>query len=154
MCAPQIYRGLDVYFNLTSTPLGASVNWMPVLVLVNSMTTPFWFLTGRASFPPPPPPPRLDRGIVAREVRQLFEVIDVAGRRHLRDADVHDAEPVDGERMVLALVRELAVPPGHADADRDRLALDGDLPGRRLLPPPGPPHHHPTHHPPTRAPHL
>src|SRR5262245_54447896 len=74
--------------------------------------------------------------VVAREIFDFREVIDLAARAHLGDAEVDHAQPLDAEGVRLALVLELAVAPRDADTDGDRLAVHrhragGLLVGRR-----------------------
>src|SRR5262245_5642358 len=73
------------------------------------------------------------RGVIPGKILDLLEVLHVATRADLRNAEVDDAEALHRERILLAPELESAVAPAHADAERDGFALERHLPGRRAL---------------------
>src|SRR5437868_337478 len=72
-------------------------------------------------------------GVRAFKILDLREVVHVAPRTDLGDAEIDDAQALDRERILLTLVLENAVSPAHAYPDRDGLTFERDLPVRSLL---------------------
>ena len=73
----------------------------------------------------------IDGGVVAVEIAEALQVEDLAGGLDRRDADVTDGDPLHGDRVLLALVRQGAPTPVDADARGDGSATQLDRRARR-----------------------
>src|SRR5215813_12499996 len=111
------------YFSLTSSPSPAAVSFTPLWVLQLHHHAVL-VLEGDHAHAAAHRRASLGRRVVAREVLDLREVIDLALRAHLSDTEIQYAQPLDAEGVRLPLEAKLAVAPGDPDAEGDGLALD------------------------------